>query len=76
MLHTKIISTQPVLHALLPGIYKKLHNAVLLSRTTIGNGVGIHLVVCPHMVRKECVRIVTNVVWRIMITSDCDTPGM
>ena len=29
---------------------KKMHNAVLLNRTTMNNGGGIHLVVCPRFI--------------------------
>ena len=51
-LRRNIISIQPVLHLVLPEIYKKC-TIQFLSRTT--NGVGLHLVVCPHLcIRAEC----------------------
>ena len=62
---------------------QKVHNAVLLSRTTImGNGVGIHLVVCPQMVfvgvsgatSLVCISIINfNIFGRV---SHCSVPHL
>ena len=71
MLRRNIISIQPVLHLVLPEI-KKVHNAVLLSMTTMGNGVGFHLVVCPP---KQASLLVSQVLVKINNSSSAYNPG-
>ena len=51
---------------------QKVQNAVLLSMTTMGNGVGFHLVVCPQ---EQASLLVSHVLVKIYNSSSAYNPG-